>query len=56
MLPSDAAARLKNGSCEDDEPSQNTNRAAAYPRVSAPSLTHLRGKAAIASSETLLGS
>jgi hypothetical protein len=31
MLPSDAAARLKNGSCEDDEPSQDTNRAAAYP-------------------------
>jgi hypothetical protein len=32
MLPSDAAARLKNGSCEDDEPSQDTKRAAARKR------------------------
>jgi hypothetical protein len=29
MLPSDAATRLRNGSCEDDEPSQDTKRAAA---------------------------
>ena len=29
MLPLDAASQLKNGSCEDDEPSQVSNRAAA---------------------------
>ena len=35
----DAALRLKNGSCEDDEPSQATNRAAArWALFSAPLL------------------
>jgi len=33
MLPSDAAARLKNGSCEDDGPSKDTKCASAYPRL-----------------------
>jgi hypothetical protein len=51
MLPSDAAARLKFGTCEDDAPPEIRS---ALPRiqgrVGAPSLTHLRGNAAIASS------
>jgi hypothetical protein len=45
----DAASRLKFGSCEDDEPSQDSNRTTAYARVGAPSLTHFRSNAAIAS-------